>query len=257
MKRLLYLVLGLCVLSFGCATAPRDTVYQTSTIDALLAGVYDGDTSCRSLLKHGDLGIGTFDCLDGEMVVLDGDVYQVKSDGKVYTPDLSLRTPFATICQFDADRVIPVTPGSQYDAIEALIDEQFPNQNLFYAIRIKGQFMSVKTRSVPGQQKPYPPLAEVTKNQPEFTMKNLSGTIVGFRCPAYVKGINVPGYHLHFISEDRTQGGHILSFAIKEAVCEVDVLDRYVLALPADASGFGATDLSKDRSGELKAVEKR
>jgi alpha-acetolactate decarboxylase len=104
------------------------------------------------------------------------------------SPILSISLP---IRAHPRSKWFPVTPGLQYDAIEALIDEQLPNQNLFYAIRIKGQFMSVKTRSVPGQQKPYPPLAEVTKNQHEFNMKDLSGTIVGFRCPAYVKGINV------------------------------------------------------------------
>jgi len=257
MKRLFCLVFGLCLLASGCVAPPRDTAFQASTIDALLAGVYDGDMSYRSLLKHGDFGIGTFDRLDGEMVLLDGNLYQIKADGKVYEPDLSVKTPFATVCQFDADMVIPIKQGSEYETIENLINKHLPNHNLFYAIRITGQFMSIKTRSVPSQQKPYPPLKEVTKNQPEFDMKNISGTIVGFRCPAYVKGINVPGYHLHFISSDRTQGGHILNFKIEDGKCEVDVLDRYSLALPANILGFADTDLSRDRSRELKDVEKR
>jgi len=257
MKRLLCLVLGLCLLASGCVTSPRDTAFQASTIDALLAGVYDGDMSFRSLLKHGDFGIGTFDRLDGEMVLLDGNVYQVKADGKVYEPELCVKTPFATVCQFDADRTIPIEPGSDYETVENLIDTNFPNQNLFYAIKITGHLVSIKTRSVPGQQKPYPPLNEVTKNQPEFDMKNISGTIVGFRCPAYVKGINVPGYHLHFISSDRTRGGHILSLKFAEGKCEVDVLDQYSLALPSNTQEFAETDLSKDRSEELKDVEKR
>ena len=257
MKRFFCLFFGVCLLALGCATPPRDTVFQASTIDALLAGVYDGDMSCRSLLKHGDFGIGTFDRLDGEMVLLDGRIYQVKADGKVYEPDLSLKTPFATVCQFDADRTIPVKPGSDYEIIEKLINKYFPNQNLFYAIRVTGHFMSIKTRSVSGQQKPYPPLREVVRNQPEFVMKNISGTIVGFRCPAYVKGINVPGYHLHFISSDRTQGGHILSFKIEDGKCEVDVLTQYTLVLPENTLEFSETDLSKDRSEELKDVEKR
>ena len=257
MKRLLCLAVGLCLLVSGCVTPARDTVFQASTIDALLAGVYDGDMSCRRLLKHGDFGIGTFDRLDGEMVLLDGNMYQIKADGKVYEPDPSVKTPFATICQFNADRAIPIKAGSDYETIENLINEYAPNQNLFYAIKITGQFRSMKTRSVPCQQKPYPPLKEVTSNQPEFNMKNISGTIVGFRCPSYVKGINVPGYHLHFISSDRTQGGHVLSFEIADGKCEIDVLNQYFLTLPVNTKEFAETDLSRDRSKELKDVERR
>jgi len=103
MKRFFFLAVWLCLLVSGCVTPARDTVFQASTIDALLAGVYEGDISCRRLLKHGDFGIGTFDGLDGEMVLLDGNMYQIKADGKVYEPNLSVKTPFATICQFSTD----------------------------------------------------------------------------------------------------------------------------------------------------------
>ena len=115
----------------------------------------------------------------------------------------------------------------------------------------------MKTRSIPGQQKPYPPLKEVTSNQPEFIMKSISSTIVGFRCHPYVKGINVPGYHLHFISSDRTQGGHVLSFEIADSKCEIDVLNQYFLTLPVNTKEFAETDLSRNRSKKLKDVERR
>ena len=206
-KWMLCIGLGIWILVSGCGTPPRNTLFQTSTIDALLAGVYDGHISCLRLLKHGDFGIGTFDQLDGEMVVLEGTIYQVKGDGKVYKPDLNGKTPFAAMCDFNPEKTISINTHTDYKRLETLIDEAAPNQNLFYAIRVTGQFRSMKTRSVPAQKKPYPPLKEVTPNQPEFDMNNVFGTIVGFRCPPYVNGINVPGYHLHFISRDRTQGG--------------------------------------------------
>ncbi len=114
----------------------------------------------------------------------------------------------------------------------------------------------MKTRSVPAQKKPYPPLSQVTKNQPEFNYKNVSGIIVGFRCPPYVKGINVPGYHLHFISDDFTKGGHILDFKIKSGKCEIDLCDKFFLILPKDVTDFENVDLSKDRSEELMDVER-
>ncbi len=248
--------IGICLFVFGCATPTKNTVFQASTIDALLAGVYDGDMSYRHLLKHGDFGIGTFDRLEGEMVLLDGSIYQIKADGKVYRPDLSIKTPFATVCEFVADRTIPISAGTDYQTLENLINRFAPNQNLFYAIKITGKFRRMKTRSVPGQKKPYPPLKEVTSNQPEFHMKNVSGTIVGFRCPPYIKGINVPGYHLHFISSDRTQGGHVLSFEIADGKCEIDILNQYFLILPTNTKDFAKTDLSRDRSKDLRDVEK-
>lgn len=255
MKRLCYLIIGLTLIFSGCS-AQKDIIFQTSTIDALLAGLYDGDMSCGDLMKHGDLGIGTFDALDGEMILLDSRIYQVKADGKVYVPDPSLKTPFATVCFFKPEKVLKIGTSMDYEGIERLIDQAAPNQNLFCAIRITGNFKSMRTRSVPGQKKPYPPLREVTADQPEFDMKNVSGTIVGFRCPPYVKGVNVSGYHLHFISSDKNQGGHILSFEMLEGRCEIAVLNQFFLRLPEDIKDFGDTDLSKDRSKELKEVEK-
>ncbi len=257
LKKRLLLAALLLLFVFGCTAPRKDTAFQTSTIDALLAGVYDGGMSCRELLGHGNFGIGTFDRLDGEMALVNGNIYQIKADGKVYRPDLALETPFATVCEFSPDHTLTVNPGADSNALKKLIDSQFPNQNLFYAIRIKGKFRSMKTRSVPGQQKPYPPLPEVTKNQPEFSMRDISGAIVGFRCPPYVKGINVPGYHLHFISRDKEKGGHVLEFEVESAECEIDVIHRYTLVLPQNESEFSRTDLGRDRSRELMEVEGR
>jgi acetolactate decarboxylase len=256
MKRLICLAITVCILSSGCSSSKPDTAFQTSTIDALLAGVYDGETSLSNLVKHGGFGIGTFDGLDGEMVVLDGKVYQVRADGKVYTPLHSSKTPFATVCCFNPDKSFGLVSGATFKNTKEEIDKIFSNKNLFYAVKLTGTFSYMKTRSVPAQVKPYPPLKEVTKNQPQFTMKNVEGTIVGFRCPAFVKGVNVPGYHLHFLSRDKKQGGHILDFTIDKVKCEVDMLDKYILTLPSKVKAFANTDLTKDRSKELKAVEK-
>jgi len=254
-KCILWIGFGIFIVVSGCGTPARNTLFQTSTIDALLAGLYDGDISCRHLLKHGHFGIGTFNRLDGEMVVLEGTIYQVKGDGKVYKPDPNCKTPFAAMCYFNPEKTISINTNTDYKRLERLIDASAPNQNLFYAIRITGQFRSMKTRSVLAQKKPYPPLKEVTSNQPEFDMNNVFGTIVGFRCPPYVNGINVPGYHLHFISGDRTRGGHVLSFEMINGRCDVDILEKFFLRLP-DTKDFAETDLSRDRNKELKDVER-
>ena len=235
--------------------SPHDLLVQTSTIDALLSGLYDGQISAKELLSHGNLGIGTFHRLEGEMVVLDGNLYQVKADGKVYRPNQQTTSPFAAVCQFNPDHSLTIKGGTDFKALKTLLDAAAPNRNLFWAFKIEAKFRYMKTRSVPAQTKPYPPLAQVTANQPEFQMQDVSGTLVGFRCPPFVKGINVPGYHLHFISSDFTQGGHVLGFEITTGHAEIDRLNRFLLLLPAAGSDFQQVDLSLDRSRTLNQVE--
>jgi acetolactate decarboxylase len=240
----------------GCCGLPRNTVIQFSTLDALLAGAYDGQVSCKELIGRGDLGIGTFEGLDGEMVLLDGKIYQVKADGKVYRPRACLRSPFASVVKFKPDVVFSLNRKTDLTALEKAIDGQIHNKNIFCAIKIKGDFSRVKTRSVPVQQKPYPPLAEVTKTQPVFDLASASGTIVGFRMPEYVKGVNMPGYHFHFLSNDAASGGHILDLELDNAEVFIDTCNKFFLVLPSGESLFSRIDLSLDRSQDMEKAER-
>jgi acetolactate decarboxylase len=258
MKKInLLLVATMLFLAAGCLTTDRKNppvTFQASTIDALLAGVYDGQMTCKQLLKHGDFGIGTFDALDGEMVVLDKKIYQIKADGKVYTPSSSIKTPFATVTKFrPIDRYSEMINNLSLSELYKKINQMYPDQNLFYAIRITGKFSFVKTRSVPAQRKPYPPLKEVVKHQPVFRMVNTYGTVVGFRFPPFVKGINVPGYHLHYLDRQKTRGGHILELQLEHGIIEVMICERFYMVLPRNS---GNSDLSIDRTRELQYVEK-
>lgn len=247
-------VIFLLVLMAGCA-AQHNQLTQVSTIDAILAGTYDGIMTCDNLTRYGDFGIGTFDRLDGEMVILDGTVYQVRGDGKVYRPHASVKTPFAAIVPFDSDVTETLPAGIGFASLQEIIDKRAPNKNLFAAVRVRGSFRWMKTRSVPAQSKPYPPLVEVTKTQAVFDLQDVRGTIVGFRSPPYVKGINVPGYHLHFISEDLEQGGHILDFELTKGTADIDLCNKFLLILPED-DRFGTVNLGVDRSEELERAER-
>ncbi len=234
--------------------ADSDVLTQVSTIDALMTGIYDGETTLSALLKEGDFGFGTFNSLDGEMVLLDGQVYRITGTGKVERPPLSTKVPFAAVTFFEVDRKITLAAGLTMPQFITDTDRLLPTPNIFYAIKISGTFESVKTRSVPRQEKPYRPLADVVKTQPEFNLKNVRGTMVGLRCPPYVKGINVPGYHLHFISADRKAGGHVLDFKVQKAIAEIDDTNEFFLMLPSDNSFYQA-DLAVDRAKELSAAE--
>lgn len=251
-KRLLFLLLALLT---GCATAPKDTITQISTIDALVAGAYDGQLTLGELLTHGDLGIGTFDALEGELIILDGRAYQARTDGTVQLMPAETTTPFATVVRFDANQAVPLNTRLTVKTLQSKIEELAPNKNLFVAIRLDGTFPAMKVRSVPKQQKPYPPLADVTQHQTVFEYTRVTGTVLGFRCPEFVKGVNVPGYHLHFISADKTQGGHVLDFTTDKCLLQLDTCNRFYMML-TEQKQFAKLDLSKDRSAELERIEK-
>jgi len=253
MKKQIYLVIILILTA--CKQIPTNIITQISTIDAILAGAYDGHTTCRELLRYGNIGIGTFNNLDGEMIIADGIIYQIKADGKVYTPPMNTTSPFASIVNMKPEKIFAVNHTMSKKQLLQKIDNKENNKNLFCAIRIEGQFSLMTTRSVPAQKKPYPKLTEITKNQPVFHLKNIRGTIIGFRSPTYVKGIGVPSYHLHFISADKTSGGHILDFTIQKGAVLLASCNKFNLILPQNSPIFAQKDLSKDRSKELHKAE--
>ena len=141
-------------------------VYQTSTMGALLDGVYDGDVTIRELLRHGDFGLGTFNGLDGEMLVLDGVCYQLRGDGSARVADPDQHTPFAVVTWFDADRTFEVSSPVDRAELKARIDESLPSTNLIVAVRVTGDFSTIRTRTVTEQHRPYRP----------FTMSDRSAT---------------------------------------------------------------------------------
>ncbi|TVM15801.1 acetolactate decarboxylase [Oceanidesulfovibrio indonesiensis] len=237
------------------ASWDRDTLYQVSTIDALMAGVYDGSFTCGDLRRRGNLGLGTFQDLDGEMIVVDGVVYQAAHDGSVRVMDDDVRTPFAAVTWFEPDISFTVQSVSSLDELEQAIDARLPSKNLFHAFRIQGRFNSVQARSVPAQTKPYPPLAEAVKQQNVFDLGPAVGELVGFRCPVYAEKVNVVGYHLHYISADRTTGGHLLDLAGGPFTVLVDETPSFLLQVPSSGP-FQETDLSMDRTKALEEVEK-
>ncbi|MCK9441715.1 MAG: acetolactate decarboxylase [Methanothrix sp.] len=256
-----YTILGalLCIMALallpGGVCADDDVLFQVSTIDALLQGVFDGFYSFDDLKTHGDFGIGTFDSLDGEMIALDGDYYQVKADGVAYPVQGNTTTPFSTVTYFQADQTIAIQNASNFTELSRQLDEKLPSINMFYAIRVDGTFPYIKTRSIPKQEKPYPRLADASKNQSVFELYNTTGTVVGVWAPEFAKGLNVAGYHLHFITADRKAGGHILDLQVDDAQVNVDITPGFAMQLPTTGN-FYKVDLTQDLQSELEKVEK-
>jgi acetolactate decarboxylase len=256
MKLHFFCILILLAFLSRWSLAQPNSITQISTIDALLTGCYDGVASCSEMLEYGDFGLGTFDHLDGEMVILSNIVYQVKADGKVYMPDSSILSPFITIAEFSPEQVHNLTEPMNYSEIKHYIDNSVDSLNYFYAIKVNGHFSTIKVRSVTRQSKPFLPLSEVVAKQTVFNYTNINGSLIGFRCPDFVKGINVCGYHLHFISSDRKKGGHVLNFMLSKGKVEVDKYNKFYMILPEDDDCFNHLDLSEDRSEQLEKVER-
>jgi acetolactate decarboxylase len=244
--RCLLFVMFLTFGTYGCANlqANRDTLFQASTIDALLVGGYDGEMAFRQLKRHGDFGLGTFNNLDGEMIAVDGIFYQVKFDGIAYPVQDAMKTPFSVVTFFEPDEYFMIDTEMNYEQIKTYIDGRIPTEDIFYALRIKGVFKYIKTRSVPAQEKPYRHLVDVVKDQAVFEFHDVEGIIVGFRTPGFVQGINIPGYHLHFITEDRKAGGHVLECQMQHVGVELDFTSELHVVLPEGAA-FTTVDLSE------------
>lgn len=228
----LWILFGLTLMA-GPAGA-GDTITQVSTLEALSTGDYQGWLSLRQLLAYGNFGLGTFDHLDGEMILLEGKFFQVKLNGKAYRPALQVTAPYATLVRFQPENELILARKTDLAGLKKQIDAAVPNQNVLVAIKVKGRFSAIKVRSVPAQKKPFPPLQEVIRHQAVYELVDTAGTLVGFRCPAVLQGATVPGYHLHFLTRDGQAGGHVLSFTIEEGRATLDLCHRFLLLMPED-----------------------
>jgi acetolactate decarboxylase len=253
--RHIVVILVILTLAVAAHAGDRRVFFQYSTIQALMEGVYDGNLTFRELEKQGDFGLGTLNALDGEMIGINGKFYQIRTDGKAYPVPENAKTPFAEVTFFHPDKTIELCESLNHLELEQRLKELLPSPNLIYGIKITGTFPYIKTRSVPRQQSPYPPLAEVVKRQTVFEFHNVRGVLVGFWLPAYLAGVNVAGYHLHFITEDRRAGGHLLDCRLGEASVEISQLTEFTLQLPLNTK-FLQQDLTRAGVKEIGQVER-
>ena len=230
-------------------------LFQASTIGALLEGAFDGDVSFAELAEHGDLGLGTLNGLDGEMIALDGRFYRADVDGLVEEISPSERTPFAAMAWFEPSLERTIQGPISYERMLAELDAVAADPDASCALRIDGEFERVRARSVPRQYPPYRPLAEVVAEQHVFEFGQVEGTVVGFRFPDYARGLEAEGYHLHFISTDRERGGHVLDCRPQHAVARLDLSGELHVELPPGVE-LDSADLDDATAAALEAAER-
>ncbi|WP_368486453.1 acetolactate decarboxylase [Spiroplasma sp. DGKH1] len=231
-------------------------LYQYSTIASLFAGNYDGSITFKELLKHGDFGLGTFDHLDGELIVLDGKAYQLKADGSVHNVKPDWTSPFASLSFFKADKTFTLEKTVTLEELEAIISEHFPSKNIFYALKITGYFEEISTRTVAYQEKPYPTLINATKDQGVAKFEKLQGTLGGFWTPEFANTIGVHNYHLHFLDDSKTKGGHVFNFQLVNPTVEISYLTTTLLVLPNNEEYLTADLENENLQAEIHASER-
>jgi len=232
---------------------PVHTLFQVSISGALVAGVYDGEVSVKSILQHGDFGLGTFANLDGEMVVLDGRVYQVHGTGSVLEAGPDAGAPFAVVTRFSPQTDVETEPVASFKDLEDRCDGFRNSGNIFYAVRLDGHFRQVRTRAVNPPQ-PGTRLVDAAKSQSEFIFTDIDGTLVGLWSPGFSSAFSISGYHFHFLSSDRQHGGHLLDVEAGPLRLKVEALTDFHLALP-ESEAFLKADLSKNTAEELAYAE--
>ena len=232
----------------------HSTLFQVSTSTALVEGVYGGVVTIAELKQHGSFGLGTFDGLDGEMLALDGHFYQVLGDGTVREARDDARVPFAVVTEFRAEREFIIDRVESFDELTAQLDSRRNTGNLFFAARIDGHFAHIRTRALCKTVSSVS-LVEATAHQPEFALTDVSGTAVGFWTPLYARTINVAGWHFHFVTDDRTGGGHVLDCQGVQLRAQLQDLADVRIAMPETAA-FLQADLTQDPSHELDLAER-
>ncbi|MEO6329236.1 MAG: acetolactate decarboxylase [Ginsengibacter sp.] len=257
MKNLLVLI-SFIVLLAGCKykavntreneiTKIRKTgeLYHYSLWAALVNKIYDGNLTVREAKTHGDTGLGTYNGIDGELIMLDGVLYQVPSSGAVKLADDSVDISYLNTTFFEKKFSFQIDKHTSYDSIRKEIELHFPSRNFFYAFKIHGEFDTLKLGSIQKQQKPYPQgLDSLIPNRPKFNHTNISGTMVGFYCPDFIGEINVAGFHLHFLSDDKKTGGHVMEFTGKNFKIEMNKLTTYCFVLP-ETEDYNKVNLEK------------
>ncbi len=253
----------------GCAQTPaepaeeqagtqnRETMFQISLLQSLTEGDFEGSVTVGEFKQHGDTGIGTFDGLDGELVMVDGEVWQAAGDGSVNSMDDDATIPFGNATFLDADEALDVSGIASFEDLTAALDGRVEalGANNFYAVRIDGTFTKMNVRSEYKQEEPYPTIVDaLAADQTFFDLENVEGSMVGVYCPPYMASLNSAGWHFHFVTADRTQGGHVLGCQVDKATASIDLTKEFDLALPGSEK-FESTDFTVDRSADVKKAE--
>lgn len=228
-------------------TENEDTFYQYSIWFAFVNKVFDGNLTVKELKTHGDVGLGSFDFLDGELVMLDGVPYRIRENGEVSVGQDHDEIVYADAAFFTKEDGYNIEETLKFSDLASKLDAKKKSPHYFYIYKIHGTFKHIKLGGVPKVERPFTDGLDVLiPNRPVFDAEDISGTLVGFYCPDYIGNINAKGHHFHFISDDKKWGGHVMDFESASTLeVQYDTKTKYEFDLPVSKE-FENVDLSKE-----------
>jgi len=234
------------------------TLYQLALFQSVAQGEYYGFRTVAQFKELGDIGMGIFEAVNGELIMLDGIVYQALSDGSVIVPSDDVLIPYGNAAFFEADMQIDHVTASGFPELETILNEQVVRTGLnqFFIVKITGYFPYVAVRSELKQEEPFRMLnIALRTDQRKYEYYDIDGTIVGLYCPPYMQSMNAPGWHFHFISGDRTKGGHMTDGALSDCSVQVNRISRFTVEIP-DSDSFNKKDLGQDVMAAIREAER-
>ena len=236
----------------------NNCMYQVSTLQALALGYTRSVVRTDELLSHGNTGLGTFEDVNGEMIVIDRHCYQAAEKGSVTEMPPDTGVPFASVANLQGDRVFTLSeiPDIEHLKMELnlKIEEDF-GLNSMHIAKIEGDFERVDARLESAYRSHHVELKDILgKTQKSFCFEQIRGTMVCIYYPDYMDGINAPGWHLHFISEDRKWGGHVFDLQMRRGEVFLDKISRIEIQLPSEPA-FDTYSLKEASQQDIKEVE--
>ena len=233
-------------------------MYQVSTLQALALGYSRSVVKVAELMQHGDIGLGTFEDVNGEMIVVDGHCYQADDTGTICEPAGTTGVPFSAVTFFSEDRRCELAEIDSIDKLKQFLDLRIEEEfglNSMHIVRIDGSFKKVSARSGAGYHGHHVTLKEsLSKTQKNFCFEEVCGTLVCVYFPDYMDGINAAGWHLHFISEDRKLGGHVFDVSLHHGTACFDKITEIEIKLPYEPA-FDTYALKTASQDEIASVE--
>lgn len=232
-----------------------NTIFHFSIADALLSSLFEGSITFKEILHYGDFGIGTLNGLDGEVIILNGVPYTVRADGSAYVVDKTEHCPIIITTFFKKEFILPIDTLVSFSQLKEKLNSLFPTENIFYPIKITGEFKNITTRSIAKQNKPYKPVGNLVDEMVKFEYSNIEGVIIGYKSPPFVERVGVPGYHFHFIDKKRKVGGHLLDFELIKGKVEYALARDFHVKLETSVD-FNKLDLNTPQKDLLYKIEK-
>lgn len=205
-------------------------IWQNMLSKAYAQGRFEGVVTIRELREHGRFGLGQYEALDGEVIVWDGQFYRATGNGRVRFADDSDRLCFAQVSDFNPQRRLDAPPRITFDTIKPFLEAVQGTRNTFFALTIEGFFESVTATAYHPQTEPYPPPANISPQVFEFSQ--VEGRLIVFYSPPYMRDVGIPGYHFHFLSQDRAGGGHVTAFTLSQGTIALEEINRFLLDIP-------------------------